>query len=495
MKVRSLILGILLISFFSCSAHAGEKVAVLDFKSILAPPELGMAVAEILRTELIGVGDYTVIERGMLEGLIKEQELQLTGAVDSETAVAIGKLVGAQLVVIGSIVKTGSVYTINSRFIDVETGIARIGQNIRGQGEDQISHMVHQLALIIAGKTVTTEELIPEPERKALVSRSDGSVLLFSFETEPEVHQWQPMAEPPASMTWSKDHVTDGKHSLQIVFPKKTAYPELDTTFIPEDWSSYRILAFDLYYDAEDPDATWNLGVRIDDQQTVDANKKWFFTDYMIHPGLTTIRIYIEDIGKEVDLHQIRRIMLFTNDLENDVKVYLDNLRFETKLQTKSAKALIFSFEKRNDVKAWRPTNDDRRINIKSSREHPTLGSQSLKVKLPKTSPRNEYLGIWSGEFPRDWVKYSYFSADLYLEKEKEDIPIELAVRVDDASSTSFETRFNWDMRLESGANRIYIPIETINEAIDISQVTAVYIFLNEPEEKTTIYFDNIRLE
>jgi formylglycine-generating enzyme required for sulfatase activity len=93
----------------------------------------------------------------MLEQVLKEQEFQLTGAVDSETAIEIGRFVGASLVVIGSIVKTGDVYTINSRFIDVETGIAKVGQNIRGQGENQISNMVHQLALIIADKAVTIE--------------------------------------------------------------------------------------------------------------------------------------------------------------------------------------------------------------------------------------------------------------------------------------------------------------------------------------------------
>ena len=186
------------LTFWASSAMSGEKVAVLDFKSIMASEELGVAVAEILRTELVGIGDYTVIERGMLEQLLSEQQLQLTGAVDSETAVEIGKLVGAKLVVIGSIVKTGSVYTINSRFIDVETGVAKVGQNIRGQGEDQISNMAHQLALIIAGKTVTEEP--PRPGAiPAAPPQPSAATLLFSFEQEREVGQWQPFATPPKS--------------------------------------------------------------------------------------------------------------------------------------------------------------------------------------------------------------------------------------------------------------------------------------------------------
>jgi curli biogenesis system outer membrane secretion channel CsgG len=113
----------------------------------MVPEELGIAVAEILRTEIVGLGQYTVIERGMVEQVLQEQELQLTGAVDSETAVELGKLMGAQFVIIGSIVKTGTVYTINSRVIDVETGVVKIGENVQGQGEDDIPAMIQKLTL------------------------------------------------------------------------------------------------------------------------------------------------------------------------------------------------------------------------------------------------------------------------------------------------------------------------------------------------------------
>ncbi|HNT67242.1 MAG TPA: CsgG/HfaB family protein [bacterium] len=154
------VLTFLILSFaFPDRAHADEKIAVLDFKSILAPTDLGLAVAEILRTELSSLGGYTVIERGMLEQLVQEQALQMSGIVDSETAVKIGKLIGANLVVTGSVVKTGQTYTINSRFVDVETGIIKDGRNIRGSGEDQISAMVHELALIITGKTGESADL------------------------------------------------------------------------------------------------------------------------------------------------------------------------------------------------------------------------------------------------------------------------------------------------------------------------------------------------
>jgi len=196
-KLLSVTMAILFNIQFLSSAHAVEKIAVLDFKSILAPEELGPAVAEILRTELSGLGEYTVIERGMLEQLMQEQALQLSGTVDSETAVKIGKLVGASTVVAGSIVRTGDTYTINSRFVDVETGIARTGKNVRGQGENQISAMVHQLALIITGKAEEKEIPIAFVEPK--------SVYIDDFKSQLDRTKWK----------------TEGNQSLYLVDQKR----------------------------------------------------------------------------------------------------------------------------------------------------------------------------------------------------------------------------------------------------------------------------------
>ena len=325
MKTHLMLLALFMIGIATSAADGSEKVAVLDFKSILAPEDLGIAVAEILRTELVGLGNYTVIERGMLEELLKEQQLQLTGAIDSETAVEIGKLVGAKLVIIGSIVKTGSIYTINSRFIDVETGVAKVGQNIRGQGEDHISNMVHELALIIAGKSAD-EESNPDGMRPSAAPK-----MLFSFETDDEAARWKPFAEPPKSLKRAQKYATDGEYALHVVFPKKTEYPEIDTTHAPQNWSADEVFAFDLFWDAKpkQQELKWHLAVRIDDVTTTPQNQHWFDEAFPMIPGSQTIRIPIAKVGQRVDVRQIARVMLFVNELPQDVDVYVDAFRFE----------------------------------------------------------------------------------------------------------------------------------------------------------------------
>ena len=173
-RLAVFVTGLLVLSIAAAPALAQrkkvERVAVLTFKSIGAPKEMGEDVAEILRTELVDVGGFELVERGQIEALLKEQKLQLQDVIDEKTAVKIGRLSGAKLVVIGSIVKLGTTFTLNSRFIDVQTGITRIGKNIRGNSVNEISNMCRQLAYVIAGRTYV-EKRTPQPRtpRKPVV--------------------------------------------------------------------------------------------------------------------------------------------------------------------------------------------------------------------------------------------------------------------------------------------------------------------------------------
>lgn len=67
------------------------KVAVLDFRTVGDSADLGEGAAEILRTTLMETGRYTVIERGMLNQVLEEQKLSLTGIIDPKTAAGIEK--------------------------------------------------------------------------------------------------------------------------------------------------------------------------------------------------------------------------------------------------------------------------------------------------------------------------------------------------------------------------------------------------------------------
>lgn len=83
------------------------RIAVVDFRnhsrSYYGGPQLGRAAADELNTQLVQSGAFTVVERSRLQALIAEQDLGQSGRVDASTAAELGRLLGVQAIVTGSI--------------------------------------------------------------------------------------------------------------------------------------------------------------------------------------------------------------------------------------------------------------------------------------------------------------------------------------------------------------------------------------------------------
>jgi len=150
--MKKLLLGkalmFLLISCFIQSAYAADvkpTVAVMDFESVGSEEHLGKAVAEIMRTDLISTGRFLVLERSQLDKALSEQKLQKSGIIADKSVVELGKLLGANFIIIGSVVKMGTAYTINSRMIDMKTGEATLGRNVTGNDLNLLANLSHDL--------------------------------------------------------------------------------------------------------------------------------------------------------------------------------------------------------------------------------------------------------------------------------------------------------------------------------------------------------------
>ena len=66
---------------------------------------LGAAAADELVTQLFKSGRFSLVERSQLEAVLAEQELGQSGLVTSSQAAEIGRLLGVQLILTGSITK------------------------------------------------------------------------------------------------------------------------------------------------------------------------------------------------------------------------------------------------------------------------------------------------------------------------------------------------------------------------------------------------------
>jgi TolB-like protein len=125
-------------------------LAVLPFtmKGRLDPAD-GDVLAERMVTQLVNLRRFRVIERSALEKLLKEQQLQVSGVVDEATAVKVGKVAGADAIVLGSASVAGANARINTRVVDTETGEAIIahGETVDGTETEALEAGVEKAAI------------------------------------------------------------------------------------------------------------------------------------------------------------------------------------------------------------------------------------------------------------------------------------------------------------------------------------------------------------
>jgi hypothetical protein len=102
---------------------------------------------------MFNTGIYVVLERAMMDDILKEQGFQQTGCVTSGCAVEVGNMLGVQQMVGGSIGKLGNMYTVSARIIDVETGTVLKSANYDHIGGiEQLGMMgMNQVALKLLG--------------------------------------------------------------------------------------------------------------------------------------------------------------------------------------------------------------------------------------------------------------------------------------------------------------------------------------------------------
>jgi hypothetical protein len=78
----------------------------------------GKFSGEVMRTNA-----FTVLDRGRMDYILKEQGFQLTGACNSsECQVQMGQLLGVDFIVVGNLVRFGSKYAFRADYIDVGSG-------------------------------------------------------------------------------------------------------------------------------------------------------------------------------------------------------------------------------------------------------------------------------------------------------------------------------------------------------------------------------------
>jgi hypothetical protein len=83
----------------------------------------GEYVIDELTVLFVNARGFSIVDRKNLDAIKSEQNFQLTGDVDDDSVVSIGKLLGAEVVITGSIDGTGETRRLRLKALDVRTGL------------------------------------------------------------------------------------------------------------------------------------------------------------------------------------------------------------------------------------------------------------------------------------------------------------------------------------------------------------------------------------
>jgi len=155
-RVSLSLLVILCLSAFNLQAQQKSRVAVLPFTAVEAPASEARVVTSLFETALVKTGVYNVIEQNQITEILDAQAFSLSGCTDDACAVEVGKLLAAELIIIGELSVVGGRYIANAKIIDVG-----LGRNVNADtvSADDIAGMtdsgVNLLAYKLAGLTYT----------------------------------------------------------------------------------------------------------------------------------------------------------------------------------------------------------------------------------------------------------------------------------------------------------------------------------------------------
>lgn len=135
-------------------AEQKMSLAVMTLKSNGIPKIVTNAVTDVIRTEFANYGNFEVVERGQLDKVIEEQELQLTGLTSGKNAVKIGQILSVRKIIIGEISSYGKRNVITLRVVDTQSGVAIASARKSASSVDDLEKTAVEISQELAKRIV-----------------------------------------------------------------------------------------------------------------------------------------------------------------------------------------------------------------------------------------------------------------------------------------------------------------------------------------------------
>lgn len=134
------------------AAQAKPVIAVLYFDNNSIGKDradydgVGKGIADMLITDMASNPSVQVVERERVQSLLTEQNLTRSGTIDPQTAIKLGKIIGAQYMITGGFMSDGrGTFVLTARAINVQTSAITSPMRLTSKGDDVLG-LISQLS-------------------------------------------------------------------------------------------------------------------------------------------------------------------------------------------------------------------------------------------------------------------------------------------------------------------------------------------------------------
>ena len=203
----------------------------------------GEKVSDLLFAELSTNPELWLVERSEIEKVMQETELNLSGAVTPAQATQVGQLIGAKILITGSVIEADRTMYVVAKIIGTETTRV-LGKSVKGSLNAALGPMVEDLAGQVA-ETVRTEadklvakRLTPEDRIANLKAKLGENPRPKVLITVTERHVGQATLDPAAQ---TELMLLCKETGFTVIDPDKGSHKDADILIKGEGFSEFAL--------------------------------------------------------------------------------------------------------------------------------------------------------------------------------------------------------------------------------------------------------------
>lgn len=146
-------------------AEEAWRVSVVPFRhSLDVLSGDSQALERLFETALIRAGAWPVVKQSEMDAILSAQEASLRDYADGDLAVAVGKVLSASHIFVGSVAKLGRTYVVSIQLVDVEKGRAVKAETAEAVSPEGFLDVMGALASRFTGKGAGAAATEPSAE-------------------------------------------------------------------------------------------------------------------------------------------------------------------------------------------------------------------------------------------------------------------------------------------------------------------------------------------